>query len=315
MPASGFSIFTDADGYRNSLQDMLDLVVLQPRDFQARLTWVELENLRLLRAYETSPRVAYMTLPSNLVFVTFATRQGGTLIHAGAPTRFGDLNFHRRGGHGHQRTTAASHWGSVALTPSCLMAFGRAICGQALVAPSVDQVVRPRRADWQRFLRLHAQAGRIAESSLGRILHKEVARALEQDLIWALVNCLTAGTVQTVPDVTQRQASISVPLETMLAAHPGRPLRVREACRATGVSQRTLRASCLALLGMGLGDYQRLRRLKLARVELTKAATVDSLEVVKRYGFADLHRFVTDYWNAYGEMPPIPPRAAADRCM
>lgn len=48
MPASGSSIFADADGYQATLQDMLDLVVLQPRDFSARLTWVELPSLHLL---------------------------------------------------------------------------------------------------------------------------------------------------------------------------------------------------------------------------------------------------------------------------
>ena len=37
-----------------------------------------------------------------------------------------------------------------------------------------------------------SQAARIAETQLDHIRHPEVARALEQDLIWALVNCLAA---------------------------------------------------------------------------------------------------------------------------
>ena len=75
MPVSGSSVFTDADGYQASLVDMLDLLVLQPPDFRARLTWVELPVLHLLRAQESSSRIAYMTLRPERVFVIFPTRQ------------------------------------------------------------------------------------------------------------------------------------------------------------------------------------------------------------------------------------------------
>lgn len=45
MPAGGSSICTDSDGYQASVQDILDLVVLQPRNFHARLTWADLPSL------------------------------------------------------------------------------------------------------------------------------------------------------------------------------------------------------------------------------------------------------------------------------
>jgi hypothetical protein len=61
---------------------------------------------------------------------------------------------------------------------------------------------------------------------------------------------------------------------------------------------------------MSAHRYQRLRRLKRVRADLLRADTVPGrvVEVLGRYGFADIHRFIADYWNAYGEMPPIPPR-------
>jgi hypothetical protein len=71
----GSGVFTDTDGYQASLQDMLDLLTLRPREFGARLIWVDLPSLRLLRAQEDAPRVAYVTLPAEDVFVTFATRR------------------------------------------------------------------------------------------------------------------------------------------------------------------------------------------------------------------------------------------------
>ena len=116
MPGSGSSVFTDADGYQASLQDMLDLLALRPRDFRARLTWVDLRSLYLLRAQEHARRVAYVTLPPEQVFVTFPTRRDATLITSGTELRFGDVVFHSLGERLHQRTTAAGHWGSISLT-------------------------------------------------------------------------------------------------------------------------------------------------------------------------------------------------------
>ena len=61
--------------------------------------------------------------------------------------------------------------------------------------------------------------------------------------------------------------------------------------------------------------YQRLRRLKLVRADLRRSSVerYDPAEIVTRYGFADIHGFVAEYWQAYGEMPTIPPRRSASR--
>src|SRR5271157_4120921 len=179
MPASGSCMFTDPDSYQASLQEMLDLLVMRPREFHARLTWVELPQLRLLRAEEASPRVAYVSLPPESVFVIFPTQRGLPLICNGVELQFGDFFFHSRGERLHQRTIAASHWGSIALTPAALAVFGRTITGQALVPPPIGLILRPLPADRLRLLRLHAQAGRIAETNLRHLGHPEVTRALE----------------------------------------------------------------------------------------------------------------------------------------
>lgn len=313
MPASGSSIFTDADGYQASLQDILDLVVLHPRDFRARLTWVELPKLRLLRGQEASARVAYFRPPPEQVFLTFLTRHGLPLIYGGVELQFGEIMFHGRGEQRHQRTTAATRWGSISLTPASLLTFGETIAGRRLVPPPFGRLLRPLPADRQRLLRLHAQAGRIAETNLDRIGHKEVIRALEQDLILALVTCLTTGEIYEDQAIRRRQVTVLARLEAMLEANPFRILRTREICDSIGVSEQILRTSCTRLLGMTADRYQRLRRLKLVRAALVRAnhAAGSAAEVIRQYGFADIHRFVTEYWNAYGEMPPIPPRDTA----
>ena len=68
-------------------------------------------------------------------------------------------------------------------------------------------------------------------------------------------------------------------------------------------------------LGMSPGRYQRLRRLKLIRAELVRAKSSPKERIedmVIRYGFSHLHRFVTEYWRLHGEMPPIRPLDQAD---
>ena len=61
-------------------------------------------------------------------------------------------------------------------------------CWTRPFAPPVGEIIRPSRGDRQHLLRLHAQAGRIAETDLNRIVNPAVIRALEQDLIWALIS-------------------------------------------------------------------------------------------------------------------------------
>ena len=307
MAASGSSIFSDADRYQASLQDMLDLLVRLPGDFRARLDWIELPNLRLLRAEESSPRVAYMRLPGGLVFVTFPAQERSSLIYCGSQLQFGEVIFHSRGEHVHQRTTMASSWGSIALTPASLNAFGRVIAGQDLMPPPCGQIVRPHAPHWHLLMRLHRQASRLAEKAPERIVKVPVAHGLEQELIRAAVNCLT---MRAMSPLDQRRSTLFAHLEAILAENEQRLLSAKAISTLLGVSQSALRAGCSRVLGMSAVQYQRLRRLKLVRAQMTqaKSATLDSEALVKRHGFASLHRFVEEYWRVYGEMPPIPPR-------
>jgi AraC-like DNA-binding protein len=314
MPDGGSSMFTHAGGYQSQLQDIIDLLVPQPRDFCARLTWLDLAELRLLRARETTPRVGFMRLPADLVFVIFPTRKDSVLVYGEATLRFGDIMVHAPGERRHQRTTAPCEWAAAALTPATLRAFGRTLAGQALAAPRAGRIMRPPRAESRQLLRLHAQAGRVAEKHLDRVANPEVARALEQELMLSLMGCLAFGMAQDSTRGSQRMTAILMSFEALLTAHPSRLLRTRDICSALNVSEVTLRAACAQGLGMSPGHYQRLRRLRLARAALLrdKPATDGTIQqTLQCWGFTNLHRFVMEYWRFFGEMPPVPPRDAA----
>jgi AraC-like DNA-binding protein len=310
MPTNGSGTFTDAVGYEAVLRDMLDLVVPQPRDFRAHITWVELPSLHLLRVHETSSRIAYMTLPRDRVFVIFPRQQDSLLIVAGVELRFGEIMFHSCGDSLHQRTIDGCDWGSISLAPASLKTFGWSIAGRNLVPPDVSQILRPLPRQQRKLLRLHARASRVAETAPDRISNREVVRSLEQELILSLINCLTAAEVRQDLSAMRQQMDISKQLEAMLAANRDRRLSARDICRTIGISDSALRSSCARLLGMSARNYQRFQRLKFARADLmrTGSGADDVADILQRYGFTDLQRFAVEYWNAYGELPPIPPR-------
>jgi hypothetical protein len=307
---NGSSMFADADGYGAAMQDVLDLLVLRPLDFRARLNWIEFSKLYLLRAHETSARVAFLSLPSDRVFVTFPTQRGSVLIVGGAVLPFGDILVHRQGDHLHQRTIGSCHWGYISLSSDSLNQLAGVVTGHHFAAPRRNHTLRPSPEDRRQLLRLHAQAGRLAETNLALIGHPEIVRALEQDLTLALVSCLSSGGPRANPAILHHQAAMLVQFEALLAEQPYRKIPVSDICNKIGVSDARFRAACAGLLGMSPGRYQRLRRLKSLRGELTRAdpRTNNGIEVVKRYGFANFHRFLAEYWQAYEELPPLPPR-------
>jgi len=72
MPGSGIRTFLDPDLYETSLRRAQIDVIVVPRDgFKARLTWVEMHHLQLLRCEEDFPRIGYVSYPPWLVFIGF----------------------------------------------------------------------------------------------------------------------------------------------------------------------------------------------------------------------------------------------------
>jgi hypothetical protein len=151
---------------------------------------VELSHLGLLRGEEESRRVAYVTLPAELVFLIFPTKRDSPPICDGAVLQFGEIMLHSAGDRLHQRTTGASSWGSISLPPATLMTDGRTITNRSLSLPRVRRRLRPLAKDRDFLLGLQAQARRMAESALDPFGHKEVVHALEQDLVLAIATIL-----------------------------------------------------------------------------------------------------------------------------
>jgi transcriptional regulator GlxA family with amidase domain len=147
------------------------------------------------------------------------------------------------------------------------------------------------------------------------IANPEVARALEQELLHALVNCLTAGDAEGNPKTRQHHADIMVRFEDALTAHCGSRLNMPALCSAIGVPERTLRVCCTEFLGMSPTRYLLLRRLNMTRQALRRAdpATASVAEIARIHQFLEPGRFAVTYRTIFGETPSSTLRRAADR--
>ena len=130
-------------------------------------------------------------------------------------------------------------------------------------------------------------------------------RSLEQQLIHALVDCLTHGGSCRAPTTRRRHAEIMIRLEDALAAHIGEQPSMSELCANVGVPERTLRAFCEEALGMSPGRYLRLCRLNKVHSALLSAdpGTARVAEIAQRYQFSELGRFAATYRAMFGETP------------
>lgn len=114
------------------------------------------------------------------------------------------------------------------------------------------------------------------------------------------------------PRITPRQRARQATYENLLSQvlqllpiATGRTPRLAELCRATGVSERTLRTAFIVTLGMAPARYLRLRRLHLLRAALAVAdqSHTSVAEVAARFGYTDCGRMAADYYALFGEYP------------
>ena len=289
----------------------IDLLATSQGAFKAHLTWATLHHMQLLHSEEDMPRIAYVSLAPMLVFVGFATRPDPPMVWGGVELQTGDIIFHGQGERFHQRTTGPCSWSLVGLAPEHLERYCEVLSGKTLSVPAAARILRPAARDAARLRRLHAQACRLAETRPKVLAHPEVARAIEQGLIHALVTCLAAR-ARDDGAARRHHARIMVRFEEVLADHPNRPLHMPELCALIGVTDRTLRSCCAEFLGISPSRYMLLRRLQAVRIALRDAdpATASVAEIAGGCGFTELGRFAGAYQTAFGESPSTTLRRA-----
>jgi AraC-like DNA-binding protein len=316
MMRSGTATFTDPDDYQASVAGAcINLVLTAGGDFRARVTWVELPALRLLHFRETVPRINFVKFGPGTVAVAFPTKRKSAQIWGGVKFGPRDMLVLGRGGNVYQRANGASQWGLIILATEELSTHARALTGTDLVLPATTRILKPPPAASARLLRLHASACRLAEVKPEIMVNRQIVRALEHDMFHVLIHCLTTNDAHSRTAARPRHASVMDRFEAVLSTQRDRQISTTELCAGVGVSERTLRTCCAAVLGMSPGSYVRLRRLGRVRIALTRAdpATASIAEIARRHGFSELGRFAAAYRVAFGETPSITLRTARAR--
>src|SRR6516164_5753864 len=146
MPGGGTRTFLDPDHYEAHLGEAQIQAVILPRDkFRARVTWAELHQMRVMRCEEDSLRIAYVQLAPELTFVTLLADSGPLPVLRGAEMKPGDMIFHSRGERLHQSTPGPFVWNMIAIDPTQLEHYGRALSGVPFSLPPEGRTLHPSR--------------------------------------------------------------------------------------------------------------------------------------------------------------------------
>lgn len=306
MLGCGTRTFTDPDEYCAHFPGAnISLVVTGNDEFRARVVWVNLHRLSLATIEERAPRVAFVSLSPTRIFASFPLRSDPPVFINGVRLRRGEIVLHAQGEQFHQRSTGLTRRGLISLAARDFADYGKALLGASLVLPPTASIVRPPRNVTTQIMRVHRQACELAMEKPEMIAHREVARAIEQDLISALVSGLGVGTICICSKTRRRHAEIMAHFEGALAQQHARHIPGPELSRALGVPERTLRMYCMAFLGRGPADYARLRRLNHVRSALAHSdpAQTNVATIAREHGFSEPGRFSAIYRAVFGEMP------------
>ena len=306
MTASGTAVFTNPDDYGAGLGDAsVDLVLTGPGDFKAHLTWLKLRHLHVFRGREDVPSIAHISLTPLRTFVSFPVPSPSPPVWNGVRLQLGDIFLHSHGERAHRWTKGACRWALISLPPDQLAHYCRVLAEADLTERAIGQILRPSPSAAVRLRRLLSKACNLVETKPEIFSHSQAARAVEQEFIHALVNCLTVDAACGSEVIRQRQADVMTRFENALRTDFGKQPSVSELCATIGVPERTLRIYCVKFLGLSPARYIRLRQLNLARAELRRAdsASTTVAQIAQHYGFSELGRFAVRYRTLFGEYP------------
>jgi AraC-like DNA-binding protein len=315
MPGSRASVFGEAEDLEDALRadGLAGLLVTGGGQFRARLTQISLDRLRLARAEEEVARVALVAVPANTVLVSWPTGDRPAPVWGGIEMRTGDMLTLGPGNRIHARTGGPCRWDTIRLPDKELLCYGRALWGPSLFVPPAPAVWRPAAGAARHLAQLQRAAIRMAETRSGALTDTEAAHGLEQQLIHALIQCLSAGPAEQETSAGRRHRCILARFEDLLRADAS--LSMTEICAELGISERLLRACCKEHLRMGPNRYVHLRRMQQVHRDLRSGTpgTATVSEIAQRYGFRDPGRFATNYRAVYGELPSATLRRTSRR--
>ncbi len=263
MPSCAIGRFTNTSDYEGGLRELnATITPTGPRPFTASLVRADLPLIRLMRLQESAPRIGFLSIPECWRYAIFLTQPGLPLIWNGEALSFGQVMLSGDGERLHQRTTEAASIGVVGIPEPTLRHYAIGLIGQPLGRLSEASIVSLQTAQNQRLLRLHARIGRLVETRPNTICHPEASRAIEQELIEALMMGLVNADAQATSPHGRITGLALAGFEDLLAQCRDRHFSTKDACVVLGISESVLQSYCAASLDMNPDQYAGLRRAK-----------------------------------------------------
>ena len=307
MPSSAVRTFTDPVAYFTGIRNLQIVGIVRRRgEFSARSTRIDLHRLWMHSFDENLPRIMKVTPSGTRALIIFATGAGRPGVQVnGIEISQDQIASIALDWDWYLRSSAPSEWGTMSLAPEDLRAAGEAITGRELLPATFARRLTPPARALSRLRKLHEAASHLAKAASDILTKPEVARAIEQALVEAMVFCLADTHSDHVRNVQRHHARVMARLEESLIANPDQPLYMAEVCAQIGTSYWTLRDCCLGYLGMTPKRYLWLRRMHLARRALRRAnaEATTVTEIASDYGFWELGRFSVAYRSLFGEAP------------
>jgi AraC-like DNA-binding protein len=307
IPSSAVRKFTDPVRYFTGIRNLQIAGIVQQRgEFRAKSIRIDLHRLWMHRFDEVLPRIMKVTPSGARALIIFATGADQPAMQVnGIEISQNQIAKIALDWDWYLRSLAPCEWGTMSLTPEDLATAGKAVTGRELAPPNFARSLTPPPPALSRLRKLHEAAAHLAKTAPDILVKPEVARAIEQALVEAMVFCLADGRSDDMRNVQRHRPSVMRRLEEALMANLEEPLYMAELSAQVGASYWTLRDCCLEYLGMSPKRYLWLRRMHLARRALHRAdpekATVT--EIASDYGFWELGRFSVAYRSLFGEAP------------
>jgi len=316
MPSSTILRFTDPSEYQTAIGRAgsdFKTVIKAAGSYHSHLVLVGLQQVGVYQGRISLPRFTQAAPQKNQCFIVFPTAEAlSRVTFNGIEVAQSDLTYCGPDSE-YVASASAGCWAGITVSPEILVSASRALVGYEITASKVSQLIRTLPPLMARLHNVHTAITQLATTVPDILAQSEVSRAIEHELLRALISCLTDPT--TIQKPNHNRQSIMRRFHQMLEANQDAPLYLTEICAAIGVTERTLRFACIDYFGMSPHQYLLLRRMNLVRQALTLAdpesKTVTS--IANDHGFAELGRFSVKYKALFGESPSATLRHTPDR--
>jgi hypothetical protein len=210
-------------------------------------------------------RIAFITVPDDMILVVLQPGTGAASTWGGMVMQRGDIVTLGPGSRTHVRTDDPGRWATILAPALDLVRFGTAMVGDTFAVPVLIRRWQPPRVAGALLRRLHAAAIHTVEAGHPELISREAAHGLDQQIIGALVDCMSAHSIVAENPMQRRYQEIMVRYEILLEKQYNNNVSLAEIGAPLGVSQRMLHRCCEVHLGITSASYLRLRRIQRAQ--------------------------------------------------